>query len=262
MKVAQNDQLMARRLIEQTLKNWVNPELEKRKDGGQLPEGFKLKAAQVIFSVGGSPLVRINSEVKVIVEAKFNRPIKKGETIFNKDVEDICSFRLIDEEKDFGHITIIRLTQGWFSGFSFIYDISKSKELYDVAAEFMKSAYADLKEKRYRPFVESALIAAENLAKARIYLLPDEEIRKAKTHGVVHGKVNRYARTNSIIKIDQKDVFNELIRLRDKARYDPKFSLKQESAEKMFEVLKGLSKEVFIYLVRFGELEDRATGSN
>lgn len=262
MKDVKNDQLMARRLIKQTLKNWVNPELEKRKTAGQLPEGFKLKVAQVIFSVGGSPLVRINSEVKVIVEAKFNRPIKKGEAVFNKDVDDILSFRLIDEEKDFGHITIVRLTKGWFSGFSFIYDVSKSKELYDVAAEFMKSAYADLEEKRYRPFVESALIAAENLAKARIYLLPDEEIRKAKTHGAVHGKVNRYARTNSIIKIDQKDVFNELVRLRDKARYDPKFSLKQESAEKMFEALKGLSREVFIYLVRFGELENRTTQSN
>jgi len=258
----ENDALMAKRLIEQTLTNWVNPELEKRKSENKLNPDFKLKAAQIIFSVGGSPLVRINSEVKVIVKAKFNRPIKKGEAVFNKDIEDIRSFHLIEEEKDFGHITIVRLVKGWFVGFSFIYDVSKSKELYDIAAEFMKSAYADLQEKRHRPFIESALIAAENLAKARIYLLPDEEIRKAKTHGLVQSKVNRYAQTNSIIKLDQKDVFNELIKLRDKARYDPMFSLNHSKAEKTFEALKELSKEVFIYLVRFGELSDKTESFN
>ena len=102
---------MARRLIEQTLTNWVNPELENRKTAGKLQDGFILKAAQVIFSVDGHNQVRINSEVKAIIEAKFNRPIKSGEAIFNRDIEDVRSFRLVDEEKDFGHITIVHLTK-------------------------------------------------------------------------------------------------------------------------------------------------------
>ncbi|MDP2692854.1 MAG: HEPN domain-containing protein, partial [bacterium] len=250
-----NNQLMAKRLIEQTLTNWVNPELERRKSAGELKSDFILKAAQIIFSVGGKNVVRINGEVKAIVEAKVNHPIKKGEAIFSKDVEDIRSFRLVDEEKDFGHITIVHLTKGWFVGFSFIYDVSKSKQLYDIAIEFMKSAHSDLDNKRYRPFVESALVAAENLAKARIYLIPDQEIRKAKTHGLVHGKVNSYARTDSIIKIDYKDGFNKLIGLRDKARYEPEFKLNHVEAEKLFKSLTEMSKEIFIYLVKFGEIE-------
>ena len=253
MKDIKNDQLMARRLIKQTLTNWVNPELEKRKSKNQLSEGFKLRAAQVIFSIGGPNIVRLNGEVKAIIEAKLNKSIKKGEKILDKDVEDIRSFRLIEEEKDFGHITIVRLTKGWFVGFSFIYDVSKSKELYDIAIEFMKSAYSSLKSKRYRPFVESALIAAENLAKARIYLLPDKDIRKTKKHGMVHGKVNIYSRTNNVIKTSFKGVFNRLTVLRDKARYKPGFKLSHNEAEKMFKALKALSKEVFIYHVRFGE---------
>ena len=256
-----NDQLMAKRLIEQTLTNWVNPELERRKAAGELKDGFVLKAAQIIFSVGGKNLVRINGEVKAIIEAKFNRPIEKGEAILNKDVEDIRSFRLIDEEKDFGHITIVHLIKGWFVGFSFIYDVSKSKKLYDIAVEFMKSAYADLENKRYRPFVESALIAAENLAKARIYLIPDKEIRKAKTHGLVRGKVNSYAKTDSIIKISYKDGFNKLVKLRDKARYNPDFSMSQGGAEAIYKTLKEMSKEIFIYLVRFGEIERADTSA-
>lgn len=253
MSITQNDQAMAKTLIEQTLINWVNPELERRKSAGELPKDFVLKAAQVIFSVGGKNLVRINGEVKAIAEAKINRPIKKDEAVFNKDIDDIRSFRLTEEEKDFGHITIVHLTKGWFVGFSFIYDVSKSKKLYDIAIEFMKSAYADLENKRYRPFVESALIAAENLAKARIYLIPDQEIRKAKTHGLVRGKVNSYAKTDSIIRVGYKDGFNKLVKLRDKARYSPDFSMNHDEAVGIHQSLKDMSKEIFTYLVRFGE---------
>jgi len=254
MKDIKNNQLMTKRLIEQTLANWVNPELEKRKSKGQLPEGFKLRAVQVIFPIGGPNTVRLNGEVKAIVEAKLNKPIKKGEKILDKDVEDIRSFRLIEEEKDFGHITIVRLTKGWFVGFSFIYDVSKSKELYDIAIEFMKSAHSSLKNKQYRPFVESAFIAFENLAKARIYLLPDKEIRKKRVrHSVIKKKLKVFSETGSIIKSDHSGVFMELLKLRDQARYDTGFKLNHNKAKKMFKVLRALSKEVFIYHVRFGE---------
>jgi len=248
----ENDSLMAKRLIEQTLTNWVNPELEKRKSEGKITGDFNLKSAQVIFTIGGPNIVRINEEIRAVVKAKINRPIKKGELIFGKDVENIESFRLVDEEKDFGHITIIHLSKGWFVGFSFIYDVTKSKELHSIAIEFMRSAQVDLEAKRYRSFVELASIAAENLAKARIYLLPDDEIRKAKTHKVIRNKVNSYARTNSVIKTDQKDVFNELMKLRDVARYRPDFILDDKKAKDMFEALSGLSKEISIFLIRFG----------
>lgn len=255
-----NEQLMAKRLIEQTLTNWVNPELEKRKSENKLSPNFKLKAAQVIFSVGGTPLVRINNEVKAIVEAKLSRPIKKGEAIFNKDIEDIRSFRLVDEEKDFGHITVVRVTKGWFVGFSFIYDVSKSKELYDIGVEFMKSAYSDLQEKRYRPFVESLFVAVENLSKARIYLLPDQEIRKKRIkHSVVKKKVEMFSKTGDIIKIDHSNVFLELLKLRDQARYDTGFSMVAKEAVRLFQAVRGLSKEIFIILVRYGEIESNKT---
>lgn len=241
MSVENNEPQMAERLIEQTLKNWVNPELENRKSTGTLQEGFVLKAAQVIFSVGGQNLVRINEEVKAIVEAKINRSVKKGEAIFNKDIDDIKSFRLVDEKKDFGHITIVHLTRGWFVGFSFMY------------VEFMGSAYLDMENGRYHPFVESAWIAAENLAKARIYLLPDQEIRKAKTHGLVQSKVNSYAKTNSIIKTEYKDVFNKLIKLRNNARYNPSFKMTSKDAENIYKSLKTMSSEILLYLVQFNE---------
>lgn len=37
------------RTINQTMDIWVNPEIERRRKEGLLPENFKLKMAQVIF---------------------------------------------------------------------------------------------------------------------------------------------------------------------------------------------------------------------
>lgn len=252
MSKVQNDQLMAKRLIRQTLTNWVNPELERRKTEGKLGEDFVFKAAQVMFSVGGPPVVRINSEVRAIVEAKINRSIQKGEKVLNKDIEDIRAFKLVSDDKDFGHITLLRLTKGWFVGFSFIYDVSKSRELYGLASEFLKSAQRDLLDGRYKPFVESLSIAFENLARARIYLFPDKEIRKAKTHRTVHAKVNIYSRTNSIIKTSQKDVFNRLSTLRGKARYDPGFRLSHAEAKKMLATVEEFGEGINTLLTRYG----------
>lgn len=253
-----NDSVIAKRIIEQAFQQWINPEMEKRKREGKLPSGkIKFRAAQILFSVGGQPLVRINNEVRAVVEAKVKKSMKKGEKVFEKDIESIRAFHLIDEEKDFGHITIVKLTKGWFVGFSFIYDVSKSKKLYDIAIEFMKSAHSDLENKRHRSFIASLYVAAENLAKARLYLLPDKEIRKSKKHGTVHGKVNIYSRSDSIIKVRQKKAFNLLHSLRDAARYEFKFKLTQSKAKELFDSIKSLSKEVFVYLVRFGEVKNR-----
>lgn len=257
MTQAKNEQLMTRRLIEQVFTNWVNPELEKRRNEGKLPSDFNLKVAQVIFSVGGLPVVRVNNEVKVIVEARFNRPVNKGEAIFDRDIEDIRSFKLIEKERDFGYITVIKLTKGWFVGFSFIYDVSKSKARYEIAQEFIKSAHHSLSNKLYRPFVESAFIAAENLAKARLFLLPDQDIRKKRVkHSVTKRKVEMFSKTGSIIKPEHSDLFVELLRLRDQARYDPGFKLKRLDASKLFDLLKDLNKEVFLLLVRYGGISN------
>jgi len=240
-----SDSLMAKRLIEQALTNWVNPELERRKTNGKLTDGFILRSAQVLFSVDGTQIIRLNEEVKAVVKAKINRKNEKGEQLLDKDVDDIHSIRLLKEESDFGHITILRLSKGWFVGFSFLYDVSKSKGFYDIATEFMKSANYDLEQKRYRPFIESLFVAVENLCKARITLLPDEDMRKIRvSHRVTKKKIGMYSRTSNVIKTAYSNTFVELLKLRDKARYDPNFSLKQEDAEAFFKSVTEQSKDV------------------
>ena len=249
-----NDPLIAKRIIEQAFTNWINPELERRKAKGQLPNGLKLRAAQVIFSVDGSKIVRVNGEVKVLMEAKVNRKIEKGEPVLDKDVDLISSIKLLENEMDFGHITIIRLSKGWFVGFNFEYNVSTAKAFYDMSIDFMKSAHRDLTQKNYRPFIESLFVASENLSKARISLLPDKDIRKKRiNHKIIKKKIELYSLTDKNIKSNHSNTFISLLKLRDQARYDPSFTMTDEKAKNLFESMKKLSNEVSGYLVRFNE---------
>lgn len=228
-------------LFNQVVNLWAKPEIEKRKKENRLPKGFQLRAIQVIFSIGSPPLVRFNNEVKVLIKAKTKRKISKGELIYERDIQEIKELELADDEKDFGHITIIRFNKGWSLGFSFIYDTSKSKKFLQLGNEYLKSAEDDCQKELFRPMIESLSVAAENFAKARLLLLPDKEIRKAKTHGLVQSKVNIYSKTSNIIGKQFRGVFNDLQNSRDKARYNPDYSVTKNEAKKMIQALKEMS---------------------
>lgn len=236
-------------LLKQCFELWINPEAEKRKTEGTLNRDFSLKAAQIIFCLGHKPIVRLNKEVKVLVSAKLKRTVKKGELIYTSDVEHIKGLQLTDEEKDFGHITIVLFKGSWIIGFSFIYDATKSKELLEIGQTYLSSAKKDFQGKNYRPMIESLSVAAENFAKARLYLLPDDLIRKTKKHGVVQAKVNIYAKTSNIINIGFKDTFNKLQTIRDKARYSTQFVMSEDEAEKMINDVSNLESEVLRWIV-------------
>ena len=231
--------------LKQAFELWINPEIKVRQSEGKIPNDFILSSAQVILSPTEKPVVRLNDEIKAIVKAKINRAIKKGESISQNDVEYIESIKLTEEEVDYGHITIIRLKDSWAISFSFIYDSSKTKSFLGIANNYLESAENDFAKGNYRPMVESLSIAAENIAKARIYQHPDDEIRKAKTHGVIRSKVNIYAKASNIISLDFKDTFNKLLALRDKARYSINFiELKKDEAREMVDCIKKFKESI------------------
>src|SRR5438105_2012935 len=132
--------LVATNLIKQTFSTWINPEIERRRKENLLPADFSLRYAQVIFTVDGKNIIRFNSEIKAVLKAKINRNIAKGEAILEKDVDEIASLDLTEEEKDFGHISIGRLRDSWYVAFSFEYNVEKSKEICEIAHEFLSSA--------------------------------------------------------------------------------------------------------------------------
>lgn len=232
---------MAQNLINQAFSVWINPELERRKKANLLPTGFSLQYAQIIFTLSGKNLVRINSEVKTIIKAKVNQAVKKGQPITASMIDNLESFSLIDEEKDFGHLTLAKLQSTWHVGFDFRYNLSKPREFHAIGKDFLSQAKKALDGKNYRPMVECLFIGAENLLKAKLFLYPDETIRKAKTHQGVQMRVNHHARTTKILTEDHRNTFNELTSLRDKARYDTAFKITEQEAQDMFKVIKELS---------------------
>lgn len=244
------DKEFSQNLINQVFTNWVNPELKRREQIGRLPKGFILKAAQIILTVDGASEVRINGEVKARVEVKVKKAVEKGALVYHDDVEHIRSILLIDEEKDFGHITIFKVKDSWHIGFSFLYDSSKSDQFLKIAIRFLQTAKRDLKDGEMRSLVESLSVAMENLAKARIYLLPDKEIRKAKTHKTIKTRLNIHAKTSNIITSEQKDTFNKLLDLRDTARYDPNFSLEKKKASQFLGIVEKMKNEIQILIAR------------
>jgi hypothetical protein len=182
------------------------------------------------------------------MSAKIKRAVNKGETVYDKDIENIKKLYLTDEEKDFGHITIVLFKGHWVIGFSFIYDVTKSKELLEIGQAYLKTPENDYHTQNFRPMVESLSVAAENLAKARIYLLPDESIRKAKKHGLVWSKVNLYSKTSNIITTNFKDTFNKLQTIRDNARYNPAFTFNPKDAKKMLNDVQKIQIDILHWI--------------
>jgi uncharacterized protein (UPF0332 family) len=235
---------MYTQFLKQCFTLWINPEIEKRKKEGKISDKFIIVRAQILLPLGSPAIVRLNNEVKAVVKAKINKKIEKDQLLYESDVESIEEISLTDEEKDFGHATFILFKGHWILSFSFIYDKTKSQSFNKIGQQYLQSATYDLKNKNYRPFIESLSVSAENFAKARLYLLPDLEVRKLKKHSSLARKVCFYAKTSNIISSDFKDSFNSLLKLRDKARYNPDFSIKVREARALHEAVDNFKKEV------------------
>lgn len=236
--MVEDDNQMYEKLLSQVFEFWVNPEVERRG-----VERFNLRSAQIIFCIGSSPMVRLNEEVKVIAAAKLNKSVKKGETIFEGDIDSIEKLNLVEDEKDFGHITIVLHRGVWVISFSFNYDVTKTQMFMKIGDDFLMSAIKDMEFKNWRPMLENLSIAAENFAKARLFLLPDDIVRKSRTHQGLQGRVNIHAR-NETISASFKDAFNELLHTRDKARYELDFSFDESKAGKYIEVIESTKAEI------------------
>jgi hypothetical protein len=68
--MSKRDDLMTKNLVKQAFELWLNPEIKRRAERGEITLPLRLSQAQILFSVGGKPIVRLNDEVKAVVQAK------------------------------------------------------------------------------------------------------------------------------------------------------------------------------------------------
>jgi hypothetical protein len=66
------DEEFSQNLMQQVHELWINPEIERRREAGRLPDDFALTSVQVIMNLDAdAPEVRFNEEVKVLAEAEW-----------------------------------------------------------------------------------------------------------------------------------------------------------------------------------------------
>ena len=76
--------------IRQAFDLWFNPEIERRREAGLLPEKFVLFAAQVVIDPDRkAPAVRLNEEVRGMFKAKPARRVGKGEMVLLSDIKEL-----------------------------------------------------------------------------------------------------------------------------------------------------------------------------
>jgi hypothetical protein len=187
----------------------------------------------VIFDLGaGTPLVRLNEEVKAILRGRATRPIKKGELIGEDDITPETLI-LTSEDPNAGHITVLSYKEKWLISFDFRRNAARIEETVAAAREFIDGAAEALQGGRLRPFSELLFAAAELTAKGELIMLPDRKLLESGSHGYLSRRFNLWGKLGNTNPA-YVSLLNRLQDLRPAARYlEGDFSLSVSTAEEM-----------------------------
>jgi uncharacterized protein (UPF0332 family) len=222
------------KVFRQAIDMFVIPEIDRRKKIGKIPQNFILEKAQIIFSLrSGRNYVRLNNEVKAI--------IKRGDAVYEKDVDQIESVNLREKDSDYGHITLLLFRGSWIVAFDFRYNKKISQEHIKASTEFYESAKENLVEKRLRPFFENAFASAELSAKSILLSIPNKEILEGKNHRDRISTFKKWADLGNV-KIEFSTTLSKLNSLRDSARYLVSNDFKKEDTNKILSTIKEMIK--------------------
>jgi HEPN domain-containing protein len=213
------DAKMGEAVVEQAFDFWIGPEIERRREVGQLPENFELQAAQVIFGMEErSPEVRLNEEVKAVATVVAARAIAKGEAATDADVAEYKEIVLTDQDPDSGHITMVRRQDGWALAFDFRRNAGRMTKHSELAAQFLAAARFARERGFLRVFVDNLFSATELMAKGLLIWLPDRSLLDSKTHRSIKVRFNALRKHDNV---DGRfaDLLNRLAQLREPARY-------------------------------------------
>lgn len=207
------------RLFNQIIEVWVIPTIEQKRREGKITGRFLLSAAQIIFRPEKKPIVRLNSEVKGIIDARVTEKIVKYEKVFDTQIKEIKSFRLPQKKiyKNCGHITVIQIRGTWYIFWDLRYNKEKIQKHLEAAKEFLETARISITKNNARPFFENIFAAAEHATHSLVLVLP-ERIIKGRDHGATMFGLKAYSK---LFSIDERffETLRKLNSLRQSARY-------------------------------------------
>jgi hypothetical protein len=228
---------IGQKVFQQVMNIWIIPEIERRKNLGRIDKKFILRGAQIVFSLDWKfPKIRINEEVKAIIEGKPTRDIKKGEAVYEKDLEMIGNIKLTDDDSNCGHITVLRFKDSWIVSFDAHYNQKIRKEYLDASKDFYESAIENLNKKRLRVFYDNAFSSAELCAISILLSWSNKKIINNKRH---NQRIEIF-KSSEGKKDDYSILLKKLNGIRKSARYLSNTSFKYENPERIKITLKEM----------------------
>lgn len=255
---------MANAIYAQAMTNWIEPEILLRHERGEVELPMEFNQAQIIFGIDGSHLVRLNGEVKGEIKARINRPVEKGELLYNRDIDEVVFSQLAPEDEGYGHITMISYSQGdslvWSVSFSFIYGATRVTQYLDLGKDFLGQAEATLPNS-HRATIALAMTAAENLIKARISASPRLKLT-GKTHDSLMSLFSRFIKDDPLKSLDQSyvDTYKFFKSHFNGVRYEPTYkNIHRSTIKKHLHILRQLhhESEVLVLNMPSKSLSDR-----
>ena len=155
---------------------YIDPEIERRKQAGTLPDDFALYAVQVIMNHDGPIEVRFNNEVNACVVGTFAKPVRDGEEVSISDLETITDVELTHRDPNAGHVTLLIHNGSWIGRFDFRYNATRSRNHLSTAREFLDAANVSLARRHLRAMLDNLFSATEVMAKGAL-LLHDDTMR-------------------------------------------------------------------------------------
>lgn len=214
---------LGRRLFDQCLMLFINPELESRYMKKTFERPYPYSIAQVIFSPDGKRTeVRFDAEAsaKIFIQLKEVAAPDRDQVYAYGDIEAIMDVEF-DRTiyPDHAHATFFRQgDQFWHA----LYDLRFNKDLsarhLANARMFFMVAEDAQRRQHWPPFIDNLYSACELTARATLLAIPDKEFRDKATHKAIKSKFNLFFIRGEVPEKHQA-AFNKLYALRDNARY-------------------------------------------
>lgn len=229
---------------------FVKPEITRRQSDENAARPYSLQRAQIIFYPDGKkPTVRLNDEVKILVEVKLKDDVpqnfKIGDPVTWDNIERIERTKLTnDDDPNCGHATLLFINGGWHVSFDFIYNRALSRSHLEAAKQFLLAAAIAKDKKHWAVFIDNLCSASELTAKAYLLSSPDSTVKSAKSHNLVKSRANKHGQLGNLQK-SHVESFNKVWRLRNPARYlEGTLSINDEEADSLIKDLEDFSSYV------------------
>ncbi len=235
------------RLFQNCIDLFINPEIEKRQNMGEITRFEEITKAQIIFFADNKErIVRLNDEVRAIIEIKLKDGIQKekGEDILANEVEAIYSAKIPDETySDCAYIIMIKYGDNWYISFDFRYNKALSKGYIEKANEFIECASFGLSQNYLGATIDNLFGAIELISKAILLVSPTSKMMDKTNHCVIKNSFNYFIHVGNLSK-DYSKTYNKLSKLRSKARYSSeKLEIPKDELKEITYSVKSLKKE-------------------